>query len=324
MNKIEAFGKSRCSKYMFGDIYDKDFLEWVNYIRDNIFNINYNDILNDINNILNDKSYNKKNINRYYFDQLRFETYFNTDKFNIDECLSSLQIMRFIYNWCNNFAKLFPKNDLITDFYNFFRLSGIRTARLAGDYKLKDIDFILKKYNVNDVYYDPSAGWGSRMLISAKNNIRYISTEPNVRLVRKLNMLGEDINRFSKFDFTLYNQGSEILIDDIVNKVGLIFTSPPYDNLEMYDNGSMKFDNYNKFVNDSVSNFNEYIIEDGYIIINIDNKNYDLWYNNLNKYFTFICTYDLSFNVIRNYRYNDYNKKVELVMVFKKIKNYNH
>lgn len=319
MNKIEAFGKSRYSKYMFGNIYDNDFLEWVDYIRDNIFNVNYNDILNDINNILIDKSFNKKNINRYYFDQIRFETYFNTDKFNIDECLSSLQIMRYIYNWCNNFNKLFPKKDLITDFYNFFRLSGIRTARLAGDYKCKDIDFILKKYNVNNVYYDPSAGWGSRMIIAAKNKIKYISTEPNIRLVRRLNMLGEDINRFINFDFKLYQQGSEIEIDEIKNKVGLIFTSPPYNDLEMYDNGNLKFDSYDTFVSNSVYNFNQYIINDGYIIINVDNKNYDVWFNYLSKYFTFICDYDLSFNVIRNYRNSNYNKKIELIMVFKKI-----
>lgn len=315
-NKIEAFGKERWSKYMFGDIYDKDFLEWVDYIRDNIFRVEYKDILLNIENILINKSYNKKDINRFYFDQLRFETYFNSDKYNIDECLSSLNIMRYIYNWSNNFNKLFLKKDLINDFYNFFRLSGIRTARLAGDYKLKDIDYILKKYNINNVYYDPSAGWGSRMIIAAKNNIKYISTEPNIRLVRRLNMFGEDINRFKKFDFKLYPHGSEDIIDDIIDKVGLIFTSPPYDNLEMYDNGSMLFDDYLKFVSDSVDNFNKYLINNGYVIINIDNKNYDVWYKNLDRYFTFVCNYDLSFNVIRDYR-NGYNKKNELLMVFK-------
>lgn len=316
MNKIEAFGKKRYSKYMFGDVYDKDFLKWVDYIRSNIFKVEYSKVLNDVENIIINYSNNKKFINYYYFDQLRFETYFNHSKFNIDECLSSLEIMLFIYNWSNNFIKIFTKKDLIIDFYSFFRISGIPTACLPSDYKLKDIDYILKKYNVNDVYYDPSSGWGSRMLVAARNGIKYISSDPSVRLSRKLNMLGEDIRRYKDFDFKLYTQGSEIFIPEIENEIGLIFTSPPYDDLEQYDNGDNNISDYNLFVKKSVENYNKYIINGGYIIINIDDKNYKTWYDNLNLYFDFIENEILSVSNLRNYR-DRYDIKKENIMVFK-------
>jgi len=315
-NKIEAFGKCRYSKFMYGDLYDDDFIKWVDYIRNNILKVDYKIVINDINNIVNGELYNKKNINKFYFDQIRFETYFNTDKFNIDECISSLEIMRYIYNWCNHFIKCYPKKDLISDFYNFFRLSGIRTARLAGDYGCKNIDYILKKYNYNGIYYDPSAGWGSRMIIAAKNNIEYITTDPNNRLIRKLNMLAEDINRSKSFNYKLINSGSEVYNEYINNKVGLIFTSPPYDNLEMYNNGLLTFDDYSKFVDDSVDNFSKYIVNNGFIIINIDDRNYNKWFNSLSRYFNFICNESISFNVIRN-RKTNYKPKKERIMVFR-------
>jgi DNA modification methylase len=96
---------------------------------------------------------------------------------------------------------------------------------------------------VNGTLFDPCAGWGGRMLGTVAAGWKYIACEPNIdtynnlhRIIKFLN-IGENV--------TLYNIPFEELDMNIIPKVDIVLTSPPYFNLEIYSDDNTQ--SYNKY-----------------------------------------------------------------------------
>lgn len=87
------------------------------------------------------------------------------------------------------------------------------------------------KYNP-DIVLDPCAGWGGRMLGAVSYGAHYIAFEPNTQTYDNLNHMAA---------FLGIQKNVTLICDDARNmnnynlpKVGLVLTSPPYFDLEVY------------------------------------------------------------------------------------------
>lgn len=73
---------------------------------------------------------------------------------------------------------------------------------------------LIEKYNRNGVVYDFSCGWGSRMLGTIRNGVKYCGTDPNYLLVDRLKQMAADYasTTHSSVDIDIRTQGSERLV----------------------------------------------------------------------------------------------------------------
>lgn len=160
---------------------------------------------------------------------------------------------------------------------------------------------IIKKYNINNNYYDFSCGWGSRLLGGLKVGVNYYGTDPNYLLVDRLNDLASQykecleafannkpsnhthLNELGKIT-DIRSVGSEVFISEWENMMGLAFSSPPYFMLEDYKVGNQSYKpgtSYESwktgYLNYTIKNIYKYLISGGYFVINVKNfDKYDL------------------------------------------------
>ena len=79
-----------------------------------------------------------------------------------------------------------------------------------------------------------------RLLASLGNDVNYFGTDPNINLCEGLNNIYSEFNNVFSNSLVeqptakIYNQGSEIFIPELEDKIGLAFSSPPYFDLEVY------------------------------------------------------------------------------------------
>ena len=95
--------------------------------------------------------------------------------------------------------------------------------------------------------YDPSAGWGGRMLGAAASGKSYIGFEPCDETYKSLKEL---VSYLKLPNITLYNDVAENMNNYDFKNVDIILTSPPYFNLEIYSNkgSETKHSNYTDWV----------------------------------------------------------------------------
>jgi hypothetical protein len=151
------------------------------------------------------------------------------------------------------------------------------------------------------VIYDPSAGWGGRLLgamcIRDNRTVHYIGTDPNTdHLIKngdstKYNDLGEFYNTRTNrgkslfphvHSFQIFREGSECIrgvpeFERFRGKVDLVFTSPPYFAKEAYSDdlsqSYKKFGHYNKwregFLRPTLETCVEWLKPNRYLLWNI-------------------------------------------------------
>lgn len=88
---------------------------------------------------------------------------------------------------------------------------------------------------------DPCAGWGGRMLGTVASGNRYIAFEPNVETYENLNNLVDFLDIRDRV--LLYNDVAENMSDYDFSSVDMVFTSPPYFNLEVYSDNERQAEN---------------------------------------------------------------------------------
>lgn len=101
--------------------------------------------------------------------------------------------------------------------------------------------------------YDPCAGWGGRMLGTLAAGWRYRSCEPNPvtwqNLERMQQFLAQDAG--AVFDCSILQQPAETFDVGSIAPVDIVLTSPPYFNLEIYNQNSdqsyHQFDTYDSW-----------------------------------------------------------------------------
>jgi len=88
---------------------------------------------------------------------------------------------------------------------------------------------------------DPSCGWGGRMLGAVASGKHYIGFETNPTTYEGLLSICKALSIEDKV--TIYHDGSENMDKYDIPKVGIVLTSPPYFNLEVYDDNKNQSEN---------------------------------------------------------------------------------
>ena len=136
---------------------------------------------------------------------------------------------------------------------------------------------LLEKYNnTNDgilTVFDPTAGWGGRMLGAASSGHNYIGCDTNIELKIGYDKMIKDLNL----------KNVKIIYDDFrhvdLSTLGFdtVITSPPYKNVEQY-NGMKLFEtdeDYFYFLKKLINDCLKFIKPHGYVIINIKDALYE-------------------------------------------------
>jgi hypothetical protein len=142
--------------------------------------------------------------------------------------------------------------------------------------------FIINKFNAKKVV-DFSSGWGDRLCgFYASNAEEYIGIDPNIDLHPSYE---KQIGFYKKFvnnkKTTLIAQPAETIDFSQFDEYDMIFTSPPYFNIEKYSmdesQSHVKYKNYNTWLSEflfkTISNSLSCLKKDGYIAINIADTN---------------------------------------------------
>lgn len=245
----------------------------------------YLDVQKELFSFLDGNSNNLKLVNRFFFYDLRANTLVHKQRWTVMEAIESNDLIRYFVGRIQNNPKTFEGLSLIDSIETVFRIGGAGVTKLPGNFNVKSCDYILDNYNINNHYYDPCCGWGTRMLCSIRKGINYYGTDPNPYLIERLWMLNHVIlsNGRLHSQVKLWEQGSEEKIDTLDNKVGLVFTSPPYYDLEDYGFGKQSiynedsirsYDDWKQnYLYQTLKNSLDYLINGGIIGINI--KNFD-------------------------------------------------
>ena len=257
--------------------------EYYNYILDCVFyKPSFKNVIKEFNKLKNGKKINQEIIERYYVWDLMLNTKFNDKMSIMQRCAYKETLVPILKHLPN--PKIAVYKTLKKNIMGLFRLGA--HSKKVSNFPLNEAKAFLKKYNINNMYYDYSCGWGTRLLASLSNNINYFGTDPNVELTKRLIKMGNDYKKVTnnKTDFYIYAQGSEIFIPELKNKIGVSFSSPPYFKLENYNYKSefnKNFDDYEYWLNEywkkTVNNIKEYLIDGGVFALNIKSyKTYDL------------------------------------------------
>ncbi len=152
-----------------------------------------------------------------------------------------------------------------------------------------------QKKSKKDIWiYDSSAGWGDRLFGAMAANVNYIATDPNVDLHKNYEKMIQKHGNAGR-TYKIFKHGSQTLdmdreLDQLYNQQNiqfdLMYTSPPYFNLETYSNTNdqsislFSTENiwYENFLLPTLFNSWKYIKKDGYMAININ------YFNNNQKY----------------------------------------
>tara|TARA_R110002096_G_scaffold289955_1_gene484223 strand:- start:381 stop:1427 length:1047 start_codon:yes stop_codon:yes gene_type:complete len=267
----------------------------------------------------------------YYLKGVMSKARLSTSKWSIDEFFKCNDLIRFAYGKIKNCSEFYKSTD--TDIKNIkmvLRLSPSGTAAKVSNFPYKTMIQILDKYNVNNNYYDFSCGWGVRLLATLSHKINYFGTDPNSELVPQLQSMGDDFKNITGCGNSVDIRciGSENLVTDWVNKIGLAFSSPPYFDLEYYNIGEQSINNNNyqewlgKYWENTVNNIDKYLINGGYFILNMKNIKKHNTLDDMcdiikNKGFTFVENLELK-NINRIALKNAGVNSNEVLAVFRK------
>jgi len=235
----------------------------------------------------------------------------------------------------------FYQGSEITNVKSFFRNAG-RMAQKVANFPIKQVTEIYEKYTKSgDTIYDPSCGFGSRMSACMLSGRHYIGTDPNPTLCNKLKDLSKYYVEHLAYtgNCVIFQQGSEIFNEQLVDSADFTFTSPPYYDLERYgpDSGQsiVKFPEYQQwlkgYVKPTVENITRYMKEDGLIAINTKNMTsgkkhplFDDWFKIMDESgLEHVETFNIKQNSKRDYKglhhtgvQSDFGES-EAVMVFR-------
>jgi hypothetical protein len=163
-----------------------------------------------------------------------------------------------------------------------------KNVKECTSFRPLNLTFILQLYNAKSVL-DFSAGWGDRLLACLATNIRYIGVDPNRLLHPKYKEMIEffaqpkDRKKFTMIPATI----QEAVLP--AEKVDLIFTSPPYFDMEVYSgegkvNETNETDWFNNFLKVAIKKCKKQLNIGGHLVLVINQKNNE-------KYIRSMCDY---------------------------------
>jgi hypothetical protein len=187
-------------------------------------------------------------ITRRYFLDLMYETRNGQDAWSIKEACEYKPILEYFNGKCDPMKhQVMAEIDILGErIETAFRLCGIRAARKVAQFPISMADRMIGRYcPLGGNYYDPSCGWGARMLSALHKGVNYFGTDPNKRLVERLYQCSERYNRLNPSFFPTITDiratGSENRQTDWLSKMDFAFTSPPYFGLEIYQSEGQSY-----------------------------------------------------------------------------------
>ena len=172
--------------------------------------------------------------------------------------------------WINQTIKINRRKKLDyiepVDIYECYRLckGSINT------FKAGTVKYLCNKFNATSML-DFTAGWGGRLLGARSLNIDYIGIDTNINLKTGYDKMIEKFGGNMIYESCLDVDFSKLDYD-------FVLTSPPYINLELYENMPLfenKEEYYQMFLIPMIEKSLRYIKNNGKVCINISNYMYD-------------------------------------------------
>jgi len=129
------------------------------------------------------------------------------------------------------------------DTKRYYYIYGLSFGRVNA-FKITNALSIYQKYKPSTKNYlysimDPFCGFGGRLVGALLLNYNYIGVDLNVNLKPNYDRLMNDLGKKSSSKVTLLFQDAKD-VDYSQYKYDMVFTSPPYGNIEIYENGIRK------------------------------------------------------------------------------------
>jgi DNA modification methylase len=209
----------------------------------------------------------------YYFFQNRLETIGNKginfyDFLDKIEFYKTKKYIKTLLDFCENNNRY---NDSIIKRYYY--CYGLCFGRINA-FKITNSMQIYYKYKPKRIL-DPFCGFGGRLIAAMLLNIDYIGVDINVDLKEGYDKLLNDFKEYSidKYNI-LFQDANEI--DYSKYKYDMVFTSPPYDNIEIYKNSEKKtIMEWDIFYNSIFKKLWDNLEKGGIYAININKKIYE-------------------------------------------------
>jgi tRNA G10 N-methylase Trm11 len=209
----------------------------------------------------------------YYFFEERIETIGNKgiNFFNFVNDIEFYKTKKYIQTlltYCDNNNRY--KDSIIKKYYYCY---GLCFGRINA-FKITNALQIYNRYSPNIAVIDPFCGFGGRLVGAMIKNINYIGIDLNSDLEPCYNKLIQDFSDKTQSNITLLFQDSNT-IDYSKYNYDMVFSSPPYENIEIYKHMEKKTpDEWNKFYKEIFQKLWDNLQPGGTYIININEKIY--------------------------------------------------
>jgi len=187
---------------------------------------------------LNGRSRLGCNLLDYYFFEQRIETIGNKgiNFFDFVEQIDFYKKKKYIQtllDYCEKNNRY--KDSIIKKYYYCY---GLCFGRVNA-FKITNALQIYKKFEPKIAILDPFCGFGGRMVAAMLENINYVGIDLNKDLQPKYQTLLNDFGEktISKIDLNFMDSNT---VDYGKYKYDMVFTSPPYENIEIYKNSEKK------------------------------------------------------------------------------------
>lgn len=229
----------------------------------------------------------------HFFEEVLYKCCGKSTKVSPYECLQDNQKMKVILDYIESKPNFFSEGNEFTNVKKCFQ-NSMSWVRQVANFPCKEARNIYFRYLKPQITFfgmdrerlnclDTSCGFGSRMSAVLLSGENYFGIDPNEELQNKLHEYYDFLKSQHILEDSqvcdLRTQGSEVFIDEWEGKMDVMFTSPPYFNLEKYSNDNYaSTKNYNdyklwveNYVKPTIQNVYRYLRVGGVAMINIKN-----------------------------------------------------
>ena len=215
------------------------------------------------------------NLIDYYFFEQRIETIGNKgiNFFKFMDQIEFYKTKKYIKTlllFCDNNNRY--KDSLVKKYYYCY---GLCFGRINA-FKITNALQIYNTYSPNVAVMDPFCGFGGRLVGAMMKNINYIGIDLNKDLEPGYNKLINDFGEKTTSKVELLFQDSNTFdYNAYKNKYDMVFTSPPYENIEIYKHSEKKtIEEWAKFYKEVFQKLWDNLQPYGTYIININETIY--------------------------------------------------
>ena len=206
----------------------------------------------------------------HYFFKNRIETIGNKG-INFFDFLENIEFYK-SKKYIQTLLTFCEKNNRYTDseIKKYYYCYGLCFGRINA-FKITNALQLYHKYKPTTIL-DPFCGFGGRLVAAMIQNINYIGVDLNIDLKPGYNKIREDLGNLSESNVEILFQ--DALSVDFSNKhYDMVFTSPPYENIEIYKNMEKKTTNeWSQFYTTIFQKLWDHLQKDGIYAININDN----------------------------------------------------